>query len=138
MMGWCRRIVGVVRWIAVLTALCPFVDASVRVFGQDVPAESTAPLKERDRLREQRLVDADGGAQTGFVRVCRDNSGDHQRSHGKRSSGQRLLLSDHGHQLAYELWSDGLAGGAGSQQRDWIDLRHTHSSGNLHGDSERN
>ena len=47
-------------------------------------------------------------------------AGDHQRHHGQWDGGQRLLLSDHGHQLAHQLWRDRIARRTIGQHRDGL------------------
>ena len=64
-------------------------------------------------------------------------AGDHQRHHRQRDSGKRLLVSDHGHQLAHQLRRHGIAGRLVGEHRDGVDLGHAHGGGNIDGDAER-
>ena len=78
-----------------------------------------------------------GGSSTLSFPVNTAAAGDHQRDHGERDGGQRLLLSDHGDEYADQLRRHGIAGGVNGQQRDRTDFRDAHGGGNLHGDAER-
>ena len=62
---------------------------------------------------------------------------DYERHHRQRKSGKCILVSDHGHQCAHQLRSDGLAGRFIGQHRDWFDLGDSDVGGDIDGDAER-
>ena len=63
-------------------------------------------------------------------------TGDHERDDGGRDSGKRILVSDHGDELADQLWSDGIAGRAVGQHFFRVDLGDTDSGGNIDRDAQ--
>ena len=56
---------------------------------------------------------------------------------GRSDGGKCLLVSDHGDEQSDQLRSDGIAGRADGKQRDGVDLRDAHGTGDIHGNTQR-